>query len=544
MTNPLGLRPFQLAAADHLDRLPGRLVADDPGTGKTFTAGELDRRCRERDLDVRCGAWRPTLVICPKAMLYTWGGWYAQYRPDERLAVLDPRTADTRKPFKKAVLEQTADIYVVHYEGLKILLEQLHQVKWFHIIADEAHKISNYQSQNSKAVRSLKAEWRTALTGTPADRAPDQIWAVLNFLDKRTWSSYWTFRQRYVTEYVDRDNKPVTGANPHTMPELQERLKPIMVRRRKQEVLPQLPQKQYQNVWVDLSPTQRRVYNEMRDNMLAWVGEHEDEPLQAAVIIAQLIRLQQIALAAPRFETKMVRKKLKCWLPEGHEGDCAPDPTSFDQYVDGIEDEYQELIDPAEWDELTPDNSSWHGKYHMVEQVDIILEDPSSKLDAAMDLIQGRVDAGEQVVVFSQFSRAVDLLCARLDKAGVTNGKYTGGTRNTTRNNIVAGFADGKIDVFAGTIGAGGTGLNLQTANTVIFLDRAWKPGDNLQAEDRVHRMGQQAGSVTIIDIIARSTVDRGRLQHIRRNWHEVQKLLGDTEFDWTHSLVEEEPAI
>lgn len=528
-TNPLGLRPFQLAAADHLDRLPGRLIADDPGTGKTYMAGELDRRCRERDLDIRCGAWKPTLVICPKAMLYTWGGWYAELRPNERLAVLDPRSADTREPFKKAVLNQSADIYVVHYEGLKILLEYLHPIQWFHIIADEAHKISNYRSQNSKAVRALKATWRTALTGTPADRAPDQLWAVLNFLDKRTWSSYWNYRKRYVTEYVDIDNKPVTGANPHTMPELHQRLKPVMVRRRKQEVLPELPTKSYQNVWVDLSAKQRKVYDQMRENMLAWVGEHEDEPLQAAVVIAQLIRLQQIALATPRFETKMVKKKLLCWLPAGHTEPCM----GLDTYQ--IPDDWDGVEDPE-----APVH--WHGQYYDAEVTEIILEDPSSKLDAAMELIQARVDAGEQVVVFSQFSRAIDLLCARLDKAGITNGKYTGGTRNTTRNNIVTGFAAGTISVFAGTIGAGGTGLNLQTAGTAIFLDRAWKPGDNLQAEDRVHRMGQEADNVTIIDIMARGTIDRGRHQHIRRNWHEVQKLLGDKDFDWTHSLVEEEP--
>lgn len=518
MTNPLGLRAFQLADVEFLAPQMGRLLAHDPGLGKTYMAGDLDRRCREADLDVRCGAWKPTLVICPKAMLYTWGAWYAENRPAERIALMDPRGAKNRKPFKDALLNQSADIYIVHYEGLKLLLEQMHPVRWHHIIADEAHKISNYRSQNSKAVRSLKATWRTALTGTPADRAPDQVWAILNFLDKATWSSYWKFRERYVTDYLDRDLKTITGANPHTMPELQERLKPIMVRRRKTEVLKELPPKQYQPVWVDLSPKQRTAYNQMRDNMLAWVGENEDEPLAATAVIAQLLRLQQIALATPRFETKMVQKKLMCSLEEGHDefgSVCETDP-----YVD-------------------PNELQWHGAMYWAEQIEIFLEDPSSKIDAAMEIIKERTDAGEQVVVFSQFSKAIDLLVSRLEDAGIYAGKYTGGTRQNTRNRIVAEFASGELPVFAGTIGAGGTGLNLQTAGTMLFLDREWKPGNNLQAEDRIHRIGQVNDSVTIIDIMARDTVDRGRHQHIRRGWHEVQKLLGDKQWDWTHSLNE-----
>jgi SNF2 family DNA or RNA helicase len=514
-SNPLGLRPFQIAAVDHLSLQSGRLIADDPGLGKTYMAGELDRLARLADRS------KPTLVLCPKAMLYTWGEWYARNLPDTKVSVMDPRTATSRKEWVWALRERDSDVYIVHYEGLKKEFADIHPIQWLHVIVDEAHRISNRKSQTSKCVRLLKAVWKTALTGTPADRAPDQLWAILNFLDRREWSSYWSFRSRYVEVSLDaRGYQTVTGANPFTLSELHERLKPVMVRRRKADVLTDLPEKQYQNVWVDLSPRQRRAYDEMKKNMVAWVGEQEDKPLQASVVIAQLIRLQQIALATPTFETKPVRKKLLCYLQQGHDGPCA-------------QDEY--------WENSTdPDQPGrWHGQYYQAEQTDIILEDPSSKLDAAMDIITERVDAGEQVVVFSQFSKAIDLLCDRLEAAKIWTGKYTGGTRQTTRDKIVAGFADGSISVFAGTIGAGGTGLNLQTASTAIFLDRAWKPGDNLQAEDRIHRMGQLADSVTIVDIMARDTIDRGRHQHIRRNWREVQRLLGDSAFDWTHSITE-----
>lgn len=442
-------------------------------------AGELDRLTRL----AHRGGWKPTLVICPKALLYTWGEWFARCRPTERVMVIDPRSKATREPFLTSLRDHLHDIYVIHYEGLRLLLPQMHAVEWLHIILDEAHRISNRKTQTSKAVRALKADWRTALTGTPAERMVDQIWAILNFLDRKTWSSYWAFRKRYVLEKVDpvRGYRTVVGANPATLPELHARLKPIMVRRRKQDVLPELPPKRYKNVWVDLSPKQRKVYQQMKEKMLAWVGEHEDEPLQATVVIAQLIRLQQIALATPDFN----------------------------------------------------------------EDGQIILSEPSSKLDACMEIIEDLVANGEQVVVFSQFTRMIDLLCDRLERAGIYTGKYTGQTRQTTRTRIEQEFQAGNLSVFAGQFQAGGVGLNLQTAGTVIFLDRAWTGGVNLQAEDRIHRMGQLATSVNVIDILARGTIDRGRHQHIRTSWHEVQKMLGDKRFDWTHSLDEEvEPAI
>lgn len=478
--NPLGLRPFQLADVNHVELQAGALFAHQPGLGKTFMAGDRDRRLRA----VPSSAGKPTLIVCPKALLYTWGEFYANNLPHVRLAVLDPTNSRTRQPWINALVGQTADVFVIHYEGLKLpqVWEHVAHRDFLHLIVDEAHRISNRKSKTSIHVRALKATYRTALTGTPANRAVDQLWAILNFLDRQTWTSYWKYRRRYVeveesyaggTTYTK-----VVGPNSLTLPELQTRLKPFVVRRRKEDVLTELPPKQYRNVWVDLSAKQRRVYDQMEKDMIAWIGEQEDRPLVASVVIARLIRLQQIALATPDFD----------------------------------------------------------------EDGQIILSCPSSKIDACLDLIRERKEAGEQVIVFSQFSRIIDLLCNQITAMGdVEYGKYTGGTRATTRTQIEKGFLSGEIDVFAGTIGAGGTGLNLQTASEVIFLDRAWLPGENLQAEDRIHRIGQRNASVTITDIMARHTVDKGRHQHIRRNWRQVQRMLGDRHFDWSHSIEDPE---
>jgi SNF2 family DNA or RNA helicase len=489
--NPFGLRPFQLEAVDKLDYQYGALIADEPGLGKTFMAGERDRRIRQRILSLE---WRPTLIVCPKAMLYTWGEWLTTHRPDESLCLLDPAKSAkrSREAFLESLTCQADEVYLLHYEGVRMLVNDLVHVPWWHVILDEAHRIGNRKSQTSRAVRALRAEYRTALTATPANSTPEQIWPILNFLYPTVWPSFWRFAERYVDAHHDSFGyRHVLGVRRDTKDELQGMISPYFVRRRKEDVLPELP-KQYQNVWVDLSPKQRRAYDQMRKDFVAWVGQHEDQPLVAPVVIAQLIRLQQIALATPTFVEKEVWK------------------------IDEDGQRYQDV------------------------KVEIHLDDPSSKLDAAMELIVQRAEVGHKTVVFSQFSRAIDLLGARLDAASIPTVLYHGGIPPRRRNEAEHAFREGEALVFAGTITAGGTGLNLQVADMEIFLDRDWSGGPNRQVEDRVHRIGQKSSSVTIVDIMARGTVDAGRHQHFRRTWREIQTMIGDRQFDWTHPIYDE----
>ena len=150
-TNPLGLRPFQQTAVDKLSPVTGRLLGDEPGLGKTFQAGELDRLVRTVDARVADGQWLPTLVLAPKAMLYTWGAWYAKYLPNTKTIVVDARSKKHREKFETALKERTHDVYIIHYEGLKLTLPLIEPISWLHVIADEAHRIGNRKSQTSKS---------------------------------------------------------------------------------------------------------------------------------------------------------------------------------------------------------------------------------------------------------------------------------------------------------------------------------------------------------------------------------------------------------
>lgn len=484
------LFPFQQVAVDKFLTKRHCLLGDDMGLGKTVTAIELDKRRREVEAyhNKRDPKSMKTLVVTLKSMLGSWEEHFATWNPALRVEVVDPKQ---RQSFVNACLAGTADVYICHWDILR-LVPELQNRKWLHIIADETHKIKNRKAQVSQALKKIPADYKLAMSGTWADNKPDDAWSILNWLYPKHWSSYWRFFNHYVINVwhnkgacscggfhksAYREMQGVADAEG-----LQESLRPFYVRRRKEEVLKDLPQKMYSTVTVDLTPQQRRAYDEMRTNMLAWVGRHEDEPIAAPVVIARLTRLQQFAVAYGQLETKIRRYK-----------DC----------------EYCQDLPKCQGHEVTV----------------LGLSEPSSKLDAVMDIIES---SNEPIVVFGQSSQVVEMLAQRLKTAKITHCTLTGKVSASGRTKIIGDFQEGKYQVFIGTTAAGGVGITLTYAATIIFIDRLWSPSLNKQAEDRVHRIGQER-PVHIIDIVASDTLDRGKLQQIQLKWSWIKEVLGDT---------------
>lgn len=449
------LFPFQRAAVDKLFAIKSVLIGDDMGLGKTHEAIALDlmRRAQFPNLKLK------TLVVCPLAMVSTWTKAWFQWAPDLRILPINNKD---RQFFINQLNENFPDVYICHWPSLR-LMPELKDVKWFHVIADEAHSIQNRKSKQSIALKEIPAGYKSALTGTPAYDKPDDLWSILNWLYPKYWSSYWQYYNEHVMFTNFNGYKSIIGVN--NPEKLHAEMEQFYVRRKKEDVLSDLPEKYYTQIDVELTPVQRRAYDSMKNDMLAWIGQNEHLPVVAPVVIAQLTRLQQFACAF------------------------------------------------AEWDDV---------------KEKMILSDPSSKLDAVMEIIES---TDHQVVVFSQFAQVVKLLGKRLDKAGITNGLFIGETPADVRARLISDFQDGKVQVFVGTIAAGGVGITLTAANTVIFTDRSWSNALNLQAEDRCHRIGQNSG-VQIIDIIATGTIDAKRIRGIQQKWEWIKRLVGDTKFD------------
>lgn len=458
------LYPYQAETVRKFSVVPACLDASDMGTGKTIVALALDQVRRRQ-------AKGPTLVIAPlSGTMNTWRKHYKELYPELKGIVCDPRS---RGRFVQG-LRRTDwyDYYIIHWDVLSRELDNLRRIQWNHIIADECHRAKNRKAQTAKALHRLPGRFRTALSGTPVTNRPDEFWSILHWLYPKEYRSYWKFYDRYVDYTIEYPHKYHKFQGVLRPEEIQERISKFYVRHLKrspccphhpQGVTPWLPDKTYAApLWVDLTANQRKMYNQMRDDMLAWVGENEDKPLPAPITVAKLIRLQQMAIATAD-------------------------------------------IDDAGTVQLT---------------------EPSSKFDMLMELINDNPE--EQFVVFSQFSKVINLLADRLRRGNCSFGVFTGETSPAERERIVQDFQSGRIRVFAGTIKAGGVGLDLFAASTVVFLDRSWSPAENLQAEDRLWRIGQN-NAVTVYDIMARNTLDLGRHQQIDAKWDYIRKLLGDT---------------
>jgi SNF2 family DNA or RNA helicase len=472
-----------------LSRQTNGLLADDMGLGKTVEAILIDKVKRGK-LEFPNRA--KTLVIAPLSVIDVWVRHFAEWNPSLIVSAIDPKN-------RGAMLKKPAHVYIVHWDALR-LMPQLNKHLWFHVIADEAHHAKNRKAQMTQALKRIHAENKLASTGTPADDKPHDIWSILNWLYPKKFTSYW----RFYNDHVEWDTHPKGGyriiKGVRNVQKLHEDIRPFYVRRQKEEVLTDLPDKTYSEIHVTLQAQQRRAYEQMKKDMLAWVGENEDKPVAAPVAIARLMRLQQFALTHMDVEegwkqVRMPEGRLKWLLEHNQTPHAHPDgrlPREGFEYAPGV-------------------------IYKMVE--------PSSKLDVVMQLIED--NPHESFVVFSQFKQVANLLSRRLTAAKISYGCYTGDTTKVDRDRIVDEFQAGKRKVFVGTIRSGGEGITLTRARTMLFTDRDWSPTKNRQAEDRIHRIGQK-NAVQIVDIVANDTVDRGRLQAIDLKWTFIKQLLGE----------------
>jgi SNF2 family DNA or RNA helicase len=513
------LYSFQRTCVDKLGNpeLASRLIGDDlgMGLGKTIELGVIDVRLRSKT-PRKPSEVRKTLIIAPLSVHDHWYKHLKMVWPNACIYVMD-RTGTPlqgRRAFAKAVQMPYWNYYIIHYEATraKDLLPVLKKVLWFHVVADECHRLKNKKAQQTRAVKSFKTKYKSGLSGTPADDKPQDLWSILNWLWPQNYRSFW----RYVGDFCLQETtcqecggvsvyeggpvlhtsrctktgttfKKIVGVNKDNIPVLHKEMARYYVRRLKTDpgILDELPPKTYTDITVDLSPRQRKMYDTMRKEMIAWVGEHEDQPLTASVVVAQLTRLQQFALASAHLEFRKVKRRNS--------------PEEFAKTGEKFREEMRRVV---------------------------VLEEPSTKLDALEEIINDHPN--ESFVVFTQFRSMANLVVQRLESKKIRTGLYTGNiTSQQVRDRTVELFQRGDIQVFVGTIAAGGESITLHRASTVVFLDRSWTPNRNIQAEDRLHRVGQKH-PVQVIDIVARNTIDLGRRTKIAKKWEELRILLGD----------------
>jgi len=410
----LDLRPYQREGLAWLQFLRANelsgILADDMGLGKTAqTLAHLLLEKEAGRLD------KPALVILPTSLIFNWKNEAARFAPD--LRVLSLHGPERKQRFAEI---SEHDVVLTTYPLLWRDADELMQHSYHLLILDEAQTVKNAQSQSAEAVRKIDARHRLCLTGTPLENHLGELWSQFDFLLPGFLGTSKQFTRHWRTPIEKQGDMARRSL-------LARRIRPFILRRKKEDVARELPPKTIIVRSVELEGAQRDLYETVRAAMDAKVRDEIARmgfARSQIVILDALLKLRQVCCDPRLVKTSIARK-----VPE------------------------------------------------------------RAKLDLLMAMLPELVDEGRRVLVFSQFTSMLALIEHELDKADLPYVTLTGDTND--RELPIRRFQDGEVPIFLISLKAGGVGLNLTAADTVIHYDPWWNPAVENQATDRAHRLGQ-----------------------------------------------------
>ena len=436
------LRPYQKEALGWFAFLRelgfSGCLADDMGLGKTVQVLAMleDRRCTAAP-----GTRRTSLVVAPRSLVFHWQREAQRFAPG--LAVLDFARADRQRD---SSCVRAYDLVLTTYGTLRRDVELLAEIEFDYAVLDEAQAIKNASSQAAKSARLLRAEHRLALSGTPVENHVGELVSLFDFLNPNLLTS---------SPAVLKALRGATG-DPQAQAALARALRPFLLRRTKQQVAKDLPERVEETLWCELGESQRRFYDDVKETVRAQVLDaleqraREQQTGEAgigkalATVLTSLLRLRQAA--------------------------CDP-----------------RLVDARRKDT------------------------ESCKLDILLERLGELREERQKTLVFSQFTSLLTLVKERLAASGIAY-EYLDGATHDRAARVDHFQNDPDVGVFLISLKAGGLGLNLTAASYVFLLDPWWNPASEAQAIDRAHRIGQQQ-RVIAYRMIARDTIEERILE-------------------------------
>ncbi len=402
------LRPYQLLGTAwmlHLfDHGLGGILADEMGLGKTLQTLALLSCLRQRS-----GTAKTSLVVCPASLVENWKRETERFCPSFSVySHHGPNRSTTPAYLGKF------DLVITSYGTLTRDLDMFTDFPFLCVIGDEAQHLKNRRTQNAKSTSSLSSEGRMLLTGTPIENSVSDLLSLLEFLlpgahpklpdgsrgEERLWHE-----QRILKQAA-----------------------PYILRRSKQAVAPELPEKIEQVLYLNLTPDQKECYEKVRQS-----AESELDKMMDAGANDGAIRMKTL--------TQLLRLRQTC---------CDP-----------------RLIDPD------------------------FESNRSCKMNAFRELLYNSLEGGHRMLVFSQFVKVLKLVRDELEAASLQF-CYLDGSSSDRMKQVDRFQEDENIPVFLISLKAGGTGLNLTGADVVVHFDPWWNPAAEAQATDRAHRIGQK----------------------------------------------------
>ncbi|MFD2043027.1 SNF2 helicase associated domain-containing protein [Ornithinibacillus salinisoli] len=426
----------------------GGILADDMGLGKTiqsiaFMLSELPT-IRERK--------RPALIVCPSSVTYNWQSEIMKFAPDIEALIIDGKK-DDRVKLQNEI--DNIDVIITSYPLLRSDINWYKEQEFHVIFFDEAQVFKNPLTQTARTVKKLQAKHRFALTGTPMENALEELWSIFHVVFPELFLG--------LREYSNLTTK-----------EIARRIRPFMLRRIKEDVLDELPEKREEIDSTELFPEQKKLYASYLAKLRHDTLKHLDKETirkNRIKILAGITRLRQIC--------------------------CHPG-----LFVDGYE-----------------------GSAAKFEQLKQIVEESRR--------------SGRRLLIFSQFTKMLQFIGQELAFEGIPYFYLDGQTPSEERVDLCNQFNDGERDIFLISLKAGGTGLNLTGANTVIFYDSWWNPAVEEQAADRAHRIGQKQ-AVQVIKLVAKGTIEEKMNELQDKKRHLIEEVI-DPNDERLETLTEED---
>jgi superfamily II DNA or RNA helicase len=406
----------------------GGILADDMGLGKTlqsitFIVSVLPE-IRERKL--------PALIVSPSSLLYNWLNELKKFAPEIKARIVDGSKLE-RSSIVKDI--SSVDVIITSYPLLRRDIN-MYAGQIFHtMIMDEAQAFKNYTTRTAKVVKMIQADYRFGLTGTPIENSLEELWSIFNVVFPSLFPGRKAFNE------LTREN-------------VAKRVRPFLLRRLKEDVLKELPEKIESILSWELLPEQKKLYAaylaKLKHDTLKHLNKDTFQKNRIR-ILAGLTRLRQLCCHPALFV-------------EGYKGS-------------------------------------------------------SAKFEQLMEIVEECRSTGKRMLIFSQFTKMLDIIGRELGNQGVPYFYLDGNTPSFERVELCNRFNNGERDLFLISLKAGGTGLNLTGADTVVLYDLWWNPAVEQQAADRAYRMGQK-NVVQVIKLVAHGTIEEkmNELQEKKKN--------------------------
>ncbi|CAD0136034.1 RNA helicase [Streptococcus thermophilus] len=411
------LRPYQERGVQWLSMLHhysfGGILADDMGLGKTLqTIAYLSAHLEDG---------QRVLVLSPSSLVYNWQDEFKKFAPQ-----LDVAVSYGLKPKRDEIIAEDHQIIITSYASFRQDFDVYKAGQYDYLILDEAQVMKNTQTKIAQYLRDFSVPHCLALSGTPIENHLSEIWSIFQIVLPGLLPAKKTFLKL-------------------TPMEVARYITPFILRRKKDEVLPDLP------------------------NLIEITHQSELSDSQKSIYLAQLQQMQQGLISASDQEINRRRVEI----------------------LSGITRLRQICDTPALFMDYAGD---------------------SGKLDSLRDLLSRIKESDHRVLIFSQFRGMLDIAEELLQELGISSYKLTGSTPSDSRQEMTRAFNQGSRDAFLISLKAGGVGLNLTGADTVILIDLWWNPAVEMQAISRAHRIGQEQ-NVKVFRLITRGTIEEKILE-------------------------------